>query len=66
MIIHLAKRLTSEKLLIIGIREKLKIRPWIWIQNQSTDKLLSIYINLKMPVMQKIAVEQGIHFLEIK
>ena len=34
-------------------------------QNQSTDKLLFIYINLEMPVMQNIYVEQGIRFLKI-
>ena len=34
-------------------------------QNQSTDFILSIYINLEMPFMQIMTVEQGIHFLEI-
>ena len=34
-------------------------------QNQSADMVLSICINLEMPVVQKMVVEQRIHFLEI-
>ena len=34
-------------------------------QNQRAYMLLYKYINLEMPVMVKIAVEQGIRFLEI-
>ena len=34
-------------------------------QNKSTVMLLSIYINLEMPGVQKMAVEQEICFLEI-
>ena len=34
-------------------------------QNQSTDFILSIYINLEMLFMQIMTVEQEIHFLEI-
>ena len=35
------------------------------IRIKSHDMLLSLYINLEMPVMQKMSVEQGLRFLEI-